>query len=245
MPATLPSTTHADRSLLPRLRAVPLFEGLSAADLEALLARMRRRSYRPGVPLFTHGDEGDKFYVILAGTVQVQRETGAGHTVHLGLRRSGDHFGEMALLDNTERMADAVTASECDLLTLDRMGFEECLRSSRGFGQTIIARLTQRLREAADQLESRRELDVTGRLAECLLQLRETEAETMQGGGVRLTKPRTHQQLAEMVGATRESVTRALDDLRSIRAIRTEGRPTVIVIADERILERRCVRWGS
>jgi CRP/FNR family cyclic AMP-dependent transcriptional regulator len=244
MPTVPPSNAPADLSLLPRLRSVPLFAGLSDAELEALLARMRRRSYRAGVTLFVHGDEGDRLYVILSGTVQVQRETGAGHTVHLGLRGPGDHFGEMALLDEDgQRMADAVTASPCELLTLDRGGFREYLRSSPEFAQAIITLLARRLREAADQMESRRELDVTGRLAEALLQMRDTEGEAASGTAVRLTKPRTHQQLAEIVGATRESVTRALDDLRAIKAIRTEGRPTVIVITDPAVLERRCVRW--
>jgi CRP/FNR family cyclic AMP-dependent transcriptional regulator len=244
MPTVRSSNTQADLSLLPRLRTVPLFAGLSDAELEALLARMRRRTYRPGVTLFVYGDEGDRLYIILSGTVQVQRETGAGHTVHLGMRGPGDHFGEMALLDEDgQRMADAVTASPCELLTLDRAGFREYLRSSPGFAQAIISLLARRLREAADQMESRRELDVTGRLAEALLQLRETEGEATSGTAVRLTKPRTHQQLAEIVGATRESVTRALDDLRAIKAIRTEGRPTFIVIMDPAILERRCVRW--
>ena len=225
------------------LRAVPLFQGLGAAELDRVARSARRLTCKAGATLISQGDpDGERLYVILRGSVQIQRDTAAGRTVHLGLRGPGEHFGEMALLDDGARMADAVAATPCDLLVLGRAAFRECLRESPAISLAVVAALTRRLREAADRLEARHELDVTGRLAECLLGLARAEGERRPDGSVRLPRRRTHAQLAEMIGATRESVTRALDDLRALRALRTEGRPAAIVLLDEARLQRRCAR---
>ena len=240
MPAPLDSKSAPP--LLSVLRDVPLFHALDAADLERVSTRMRRRSYRPNVALFTQGDEGGKLYVILSGSVHIQRDGASGRTLYLGLRGPGEHFGEMAMLEETPRMADAVTATDCDLVTLDRASFQECLRSSPEMALAVMTAMAGRLREAADRLESRHELDVTGRLAEFLLQGAKAEGQRQPDGTIRLPRPRTHEELAEVIGTTRESVTRALDDLRAIKTLRTEGRPTTIVILDAEKLAKRCVR---
>jgi CRP-like cAMP-binding protein len=242
---TLPTTfsPEAGSLLVPRLRAIPLFRGLSACDLEHLAHSARRATYRAGTRVIVQGEpEADRLFVILTGSVHIQRDTAGGRTVTLGLRGPGEHFGEMALLDDGPRMADAVTAGPCELLVLSRSAFRECVRTSPEMGLALTACLSRRLREAADLLESRHELDVTGRLAERVLEMARVEGERQPDGTVRLPTRWTHQQLAEMIGTTRESVTRALDDLRAIKALRTESRPTAIVILDERRLQHRCAR---
>ena len=188
----------------------------------------QHRTYPPQTALFHAGDPGHMLYIILTGQVRIEKVSGSGEMVHLAYRGQGDHFGELALLNGKPRMASAVTMSECVCLTIERQAFQQCLRRDSSIASQIIATLAERLREAADALESVQGLDVLGRLCKALLEL------APEGSPKRIT----HQQLADRIGAPQESVTRALSSLRKTGLVRTSG--SSLTLLDPEALRRRC-----
>ncbi len=142
---------------------------------------------------------------------------------------TGEHFGELSLFDGKPRMADVITTEPCDLLMLDHSDFVRCVEQSSRFTMAIMANLADRIRQTAGHLESHRELDVTGRVAEALLELLPAYGEQDPNGGTRITHKITLQQLAEQIGATRESVSRAITSLRETEAIRIAGRILIVM----------------
>jgi CRP-like cAMP-binding protein len=220
-----------------RLAQVPIFAGLDDAHLQALAAACRRRSVRAEETLFYEGDPGHTLVLIVSGQVRIQRVTPSGKLVVLALRGPGDHVGEMALLDGEPRSADAVTAEPCELLILERAELMTCLLDRPQIALNMLASMAKRLREAANQVEGFRELDVLGRVAAAILELVDSHGEPI-AGGVRIRNRVTQQALADRIGATRVSVNKALGRLKSVRAIRSEAGDLVVINVEE--LQRLC-----
>ena len=221
--------------ILSALRAVPLFRGLDEAALLEMASLARLRTYPPQTALFHADDPGHMLYVIVDGQVRIEKISPSGETIHLADRGRNDCFGELALLDGKPRMASVTTVSECLCLTMERDAFQQCLRRFPSMAFHIMATLAERLREAADALESAQELDVLGRLCKGLLELTPDDS---LGSPVKRTVRITHQELADRIGTTRESVTRALSGLRKTGLIQTSG--SRLVLLDPEALRRRC-----
>lgn len=222
------------------LREIGIFQSASENVLECMAEHSRRWHCGPNVSLFSREDDADQFYVIVTGSVRLQRVARSGKTVQIALFGPKDHFGELSLLDAETRLGDAVTATACDLITIDREAFARCVLSSPELVLQIAHRFAHRIRRAADDLEARHELDVTGRLAEVLVHLAEHESVKLPDGKVVLCDRTTHAELAELVGTARECISRAIDDLRHIDAIRASGRPTRITVINMDKLRARC-----
>ena len=221
------------------LNAVPLFQELDEPSLFEMARLTRHRSYPPSSVLFHAGDSGHTLYVILAGRVRVEKISAAGETVHLADRGRGDHFGELSLLDGSPRMATVCTITECECLTIEREAFQRCLLGAPSVALQVMIVLARRLREAADDLEGVQALDVLGRLCKALLELAPIGPEgTAPGESAGVLLRITHQELADRVGATRESVTRAIGSLRKTGLVRTEGRTLILLKLDA--LRRHC-----
>jgi CRP/FNR family cyclic AMP-dependent transcriptional regulator len=219
------------------LARVPLFKGMQPEHLQRLASICRRRSLDADETLFWEGEPGHALYLVIAGQIKIQRITPSGKLVVIALRGVGEHVGEMALLDGEPRSADAVAAEPCELLSLDRERFMQCMAEHPQIALNMLASMTRRLREAANQAEGQRELDVHGRVAAALLQLAESHGESVKGG-VRITIRVTQQELADRIGATRVSVNKALGRLRGENAIRLEG--STLVVVDTPYLQRLC-----
>ncbi|MGC8666930.1 MAG: Crp/Fnr family transcriptional regulator [Chthonomonadales bacterium] len=210
------------------LKQVPIFSALDEDALAVLSTHCRRRSFPAGEAIFHEGDPGHTLYVIVRGRVSIQTITASGEVVHIAERGPGEPFGELSLIDGKPRMADAVTSEACDVLVLDREGFLLAIEESPRIALSIMATLADRLRQAADHQESFRELNVTGRLSEFLLGLLQTHG-SPTASGQRIDVRFSQQEIAERIGATRETVNRALANLRRVGAIRMEGRAIVVV----------------
>lgn len=219
------------------LAQVPLFAGLAPEQLTRLAEACRRRLVRADETLFFEGDPGHTLYLVVSGQIKIQRVTPSGKLVVLALRGPGEHVGEMALLDGEPRSADAVTVEPCELLMLDRDQFLRCMGEQPQIALNMLASLTRRLREAANQVEGFRELDVLGRVAAVLLELAESHGE-IEDAGIRITLRVTQQELADRIGATRVSVNKALGRLKRVRAIRAESGDLVVTNRGE--LQRLC-----
>jgi CRP/FNR family cyclic AMP-dependent transcriptional regulator len=214
-----------DAATLSLLRRVPVFESLDERSLEMLAGRSRRRRFPSGDTLFHEGEPGHTLYVVVSGRVRIQTLTAAGEIVHIATRGPGETVGEMSLIDGKDRMADAVIAESADLLMLHRSDFERCLEVSPRMALAIMGCLADRLREAADQLERLQSQDVLGRVAGALLEL------ARDGEGYRPVRV-VQQELADEIGAARESVNRALSRLRGSGAIDSKGRTVTITDPD-------------
>jgi CRP/FNR family cyclic AMP-dependent transcriptional regulator len=237
-PTSFSQPTVNRLSTLELLRRVPLFASLSDEQLQSLNGHVVVHECGKGETLFQENQPGKTLYAVLSGSVNIERITPDGGLVHVARRGPGEIFGEMSLIDGKPRMADAVTAERTALLVLEREDFLKCIRESPEVALGIMAYLADRLRQAGDRLENTQTLNVIGRLCARLLELAKTAGVPDSNGGTRLEAKVSQQSLAEQIGTTRESVNRALAELKKMRALRNDGR--TLIIADETKLRRYC-----
>jgi CRP-like cAMP-binding protein len=144
----------ADR--ISQLGKVPLFAGLTPAALELVSAVANEETHAAGTRLFQHGDRGDKLYILLEGRVRISRDVAGMGEEALAVLGPGAVFGEMALLDEAPRSADAYVHERCRLLTIPNDAFEDLLFLHKDLAYevlwSVVRMLTQRLRETNDKL---------------------------------------------------------------------------------------------
>ncbi len=223
-------------SRMPILRKVPLFANLDERVLKDIAAHIRRRRFAPEEALFREGEPGQVLYIVVSGSVRIQKTSPSGDTLFIAQCGPGEQFGELALIDGAPRMADVITAEPTELLMLDREDFLHCLATQFSACITIMSSLAERLRRSADRLESYQRLSVTSRVAQTLLELSEHYAPQTGEGTTAIEFKISQQQLGVQVGATRETVNRSVSLLKSAQAIRMNGRE--IIVLDKDILTR-------
>lgn len=185
-----------------------VMEDLDREALEVLLRDAPRKVYPKNAIVISAGDVSDGLYMIEYGRVRVLISDDEGREVILTSLAAGDYFGEMALIDNEERSATIATTEETCFRIVSKQTFQQALADHPNIAYQVLVGLVKRLREADRKIESLALFDVYGRLARTLLQLAKEE----NGRLVIENKP-THQDLANMIGASREMVTRLLRDL--------------------------------
>jgi len=210
------------------LRQVSLFEGLSEDELRALGEVAITRQYPKGNVILLAEEEGDTMYVILRGKVKIALISEDGREIILEIFQEHDFFGEMALLDSEPRSATVIAMEETELLMLRRPEFLDLIRRIPEIATKLLSEMTSRLRRADRKIESLALLNVTGRIAGTLLQLAEQNGESTKEGTIVRNRP-THQELANMSGTTRETVTRVLKRLERDGYIASLGRDLLIL----------------
>jgi len=222
------------------LQANPLFRGLSEKELGEVAGGMIRRVYGAGVTLFHQGMPGTMIYFIETGSVRVFGIglTGQEHT--FTTFGPGNVFGELAILDGQPRTASAITLEPAVLWLLHQDTFELLLKEHPQLCRTLVDVLVRRIRRAAMHVETIIFQDVLGRIAFELLNLAERHGEPGDAG-VAIDMPLTQSDLASIVGATRESVNKALGTLRKRALLEMEGTRLLILDPDGllEIVERR------
>ncbi len=203
-------------------RRVALFSELEAGELEALARAFSPRSYPSGSPIIRESEAGDLFFVILRGEVKVFVDSPDGREVVLSHLQTGDFFGEMALLEGETRSASVEALTDCELAVLARAEFFAVLERDFSLTRKILKTLSSRLRKANEVIESMALLDVGGRLARYLIRLADESGQPAVEGYFVVTRP-THQEIANSIGATRETVTRMLKQFEARKLIRTKG----------------------
>lgn len=196
-------------SLPKTLRAVPLLSQLRESDLELLARLLVPRDFpRNGVVRFGQ-DPCDTFYLVMEGRVKVMLIAEDGREVVLSLVEQGDFFGEMTLLDDEPYAASVIAMEPSKLLVLRRDDFRRCIRELPDMSFGLLRAMAGRLLEADHKIGGLMLLDVTGRVALFLLEL-----ESRQGEEHVRNLP-THQVIAQMVGSSRETVSRTIGALTS------------------------------
>jgi len=220
------------------LAETPLFGGLSSAECDALAAFFRSHLYRKGAVIFSEGDPGTTLYLIQDGEVKLTILSPDGKEVILALLGSGGFFGELALLDGGMRSATAVARSPSKLLVLERVDLLRFLGSHPNAVAPLLAALSRRLRRTTDLTHDAVFLDGPTRLTKVLLRLAQVgDRERLDPDGV-VSAPRlTQEELAELVGGTRESINRWLRILAREGFVRRR-RGVVEVLDPERLRKR-------
>jgi CRP/FNR family cyclic AMP-dependent transcriptional regulator len=216
------------------LRRIPLFASLPEAELRAFAPLLRERRLAKGSVILMQGDPGDALYLITSGQVKVVLIGEDGREVILSVLGPGAFFGEMSLLDDEPRSAHVVAMDEATVLQLRREDFQARLRSSPEVAVAVLRELSRRLRRADDTIGGLALRDVNGRIAHLLLDLAEEE------GSDRITRRLTHATIAQMVGASRETVSRTLRALVNAGVLRISRRE--ILLLDREPLRRAAQR---
>jgi CRP-like cAMP-binding protein len=215
-----PKATEA----LDSLRSLPLFSEVDEEDLRELADHLIERRFPRDSTIVQEGQPGDYMYVLREGRVKVTKLSGAGREQILEILSAGAFFGEMALLDPPERSASVKSLDPVRLLALSRHDFLQALSRSPGLAMAVIRELARRLRRADEQASHMPYQSVKDRTRELLLRLATEPAED----GWRVSPALTHQEVADMVATSRETVTRAVKQLKQDGWLRQEGKRYLI-----------------
>ena len=210
------------------LRRVPLFAHLSEADLTRLSEAARERNYPRNSVILFEDDPGDALYVVATGQVKVVLIGEDGREVILSVLHEGNFFGEMALIDDEPRSAHVIAMTDSNLLVLRREDFQRRMQETPTIALGLLRELSRRLRKADDKIGGLVLLDVNGRVARLLLQMAD------ENDGKSITRRITHHTIAQMIGSSRETVSRTIRDLAdrglidvSRKAILIKDRPAL------------------
>ena len=213
------------------LRNVPLFSMLPEGQLQLLTQVLSRKAYPKNSTIIAAGDPTDAMYIVVSGRLKVVMSDKQGQEVILAILSQGEFFGEMGLIAQAPRSATVTTIEPCELLTITRADFNKCLQGNFDLTMNVIRGLVKRLREADKKIGSLALMDVYGRVARLLLEM----AETIDGQKV-ITKKLTKRDIAKMIGASREMVSRVMKELQT--SGRIEVRAGEILLRDSLALTR-------
>jgi CRP-like cAMP-binding protein len=212
------------------LRAIPLFRDLGEKDLADIAGLLIDRKFPRDAVIYEDGSTGDYMYIIQEGQVKVTKMSEDGREKILEILGPGDFHGEMALLDRAARSASAKTTTPCVLLALSRQDFLGLLKQNHEVTLELIRVLARRLRETDEQIKGLLFERVEGRTRRLLARLAK---EPVTGREDRMaTSPITHQQLADLVGTSRETITRVVKELKDEGWLEQEGKRYLVPAAD-------------
>ena len=193
-------------------RQVPLFAGLEDEDLGSLISVASRRKYPKDGVIFFEQDVGDALFMILSGRVKVTILSDDGREIILAMLSDSDFFGEMSLLDNEPRSATAIALQETEMVVLHQRDFLSIVEKRPRVLINLLSVLSSRLRKANRQIGNLALHDVYGRVARILPEMASEDGTRQPDGRITFRRP-THQEIANMIGATRETVSRMISDL--------------------------------
>ena len=218
------------------LAEVPLFAALDPEATAALTGAMTTRDVERGHVVFSEGDAGDRLFVVLDGKVKISRTASDGRENLLTVLGPGEMFGELSLFDPGPRTATATAVTHSRLASLDHDDLRPVLLEQPNVSVHLLRALAQRLRRTNEAMADLVFSDVPGRVANALLGLSEKFG-VEDGDGIRVQHDLTQEELAQLVGASRETVNKALSDFAGRGWIRLEGR-TVLIIDASRLARR-------
>ena len=218
------------------VRKAPLFSALDDASAASLRASMETIKLGKGTVLFSEGDEGDHLYVIVEGKLKLGTSSGDGRENLLSVLGPGEMFGELSLFDPGPRTATATAVTDVRLLSLGHDKVIPWVTQHPQVALDLLGRLSQRLRRTNEVVGDLVFSDVPGRVAKALIDLGERFGkETSEG--LYVNHDLTQEELAQLVGASRETVNKALADFAGRNWIRLDGR-AVLILDVERLSNR-------
>ncbi len=207
------------------IRRVPLFSTLTVRQAEALAQAAVKCRFKRGQAIVEQGKKSDSLAIILTGRARVMTTDTRGREAILATMEPGDYIGEMSLIDNEPHSATVRALVRTDVLILGRSEFARFLPDNSSVAYAVMKKLVQRLRQANRQIESLSLMDVYGRVARALLEFAVVDAD----GNTVIRDKLPRKDLAKMVGASREMVSRAMKDLQKRGFIVTHPDGSMIV----------------
>ena len=214
--------SHTERSST--LKAVPFFTQLTERELDVVRSVATEKQYPKNAVVLTEGEMGDSLYMIQSGKVKVFIGDQDGREMILKLLGPGDFFGEMSMIDKQPRSASVTTLEGSVFLVMSHSSFEKCIEQVPRIATIVMRILAQRVREADKKIGTLALMDVYGRVASTLLELA-----VMDNGKLMVGEKLSQQDLANMVGASREMVNRILKDLSDRGFISIESKAITII----------------
>jgi CRP/FNR family cyclic AMP-dependent transcriptional regulator len=211
------------------LRRIHLFADLTDRESDTILDLMHEKTLGKGATVFHQGDSGGGMYLLLTGSVKISRTGRDGRDVTVAVLHEGNFFGEMSLIDGQPRSGSATTTQTTRLLVLDREHFQRYVLSQARIVAKMLRELSKRLRAANQTIENLALSSVQDRLF-CLLGHLGRRSPLKDGKGF-IERAPTHQELAEMVGSSRETVTRTLATLEKTGLIEIDRKRITLLPA--------------
>ena len=216
-------------SNLDLLRRVPLFSLLTVTQAEVISGAVTKQRYKRGEVLVEQGQKSNALAILLTGRARVVSADSRGREVILATLGPGDYIGEMSIIDNEPHSATVRAEVQTDVLLLGRADFARCLAENASMSLVVMRGLVKRLRHADRKIESLALLDVYGRVAHALLEFAVQDAH----GQWIIREKISRQDLAKMVGASRDMVSRVMKDLEERAFIQTL--PSGVTLLKERL----------
>jgi CRP-like cAMP-binding protein len=208
-----------------------IFQGVDPQAAEALSSQLETVDYPRGSAIFSEGELGDRLYIILDGKVKLGRRSPDGRENLLAVMGPADMFGELSVFDPGPRTSTAVAVTDVRLATMDRTALRAWIAKRPEIAEQLLRVLARRLRRTNNSLADLIFTDVPGRVAKALLQLAR-QFGAQENGHLRVTHDLTQEELAQLVGASRETVNKALADFGQRGWLRLEGKSVLILDAD-------------
>jgi CRP/FNR family transcriptional regulator len=218
------------------LASVPLFAALDADSAATLEKMLTTRSVGKGHVVFNEGDDGDRLFIVLDGKVKITRAAVDGRENLIAVLGTAEMFGELSLFDPGPRTASVSAVTDATLASLDHDDLRPLLLERPGVAVELLQALAQRLRRTNEAMADLVFTDVPGRVAKALLDLAEKFG-VVEADGTRVRHDLTQEELAQLVGASRETVNKALSEFAHRGWLRIEGR-SVLLLEPERLTRR-------
>ena len=213
-----------------------MFQGVDSSDAEVLASQFETVDTPRGTVIFREGEPGDSLYIVLAGKVKLGRRAGDGRENLVAVMGPSDQFGELSLFDPGPRTATAVAVTDSSVAVLPKEALVRWVSERPQIALQLMRVIARRLRRTNTMLADLIFVDVPGRVAKQLLQLAQKFG-SVDGGQLRVTHDLTQEELAQLVGASRETVNKALADFASRGWLRLEGK-SVVILDRERLARR-------
>ena len=202
------------------LEAVPLFEGVSAVTRQALAAATTVRHYRQDMFVFAEGEEAESFHFVLRGRVRVFRDTRDGHEQTLQVLHAGGLLAVVGFLDGMPYPASAQTLTAAEIGSIRNADVARLTQAYGDLAWGLLQQLARRLLWAQGRMYDLALRSATGRVVSALLQLAREHGRTDANGRLTVDIPLTHREIGQLIGVSRETVTRTLRQLREAGALR-------------------------
>jgi CRP/FNR family transcriptional regulator, cyclic AMP receptor protein len=216
-----------------------IFQGVEPGAVSALTKYLHPVDFPRGHTVFAEGEPGDRLYIITSGKVKIGRRSSDGRQNILAIIGPSDMFGELSIFDPGPRTSSATTITKVHAVSMDRDALTAWIKNRPEIAEQLLRVLARRLRRTNNNLADLIFTDVPGRVAKQLLQLAHRFG-TQEGGAMRVTHDLTQEEVAQLVGASRETVNKALVDFTQRGWIQWEGKS--LLISDSRRLRRRAGR---
>lgn len=195
------------------VKKVPLFSDLTDQEIKLVAASGSRRKFPAKNVIFQEGDLGEHLLIILFGKVKILLSGKDGQEFILAILGRGEFFGEMAILESAPRSASVITVEPSEFFLLGRKDLKALLKKYPTIGMKLLEHLSQRLRKTTEQVRSLVMFDIYGRVGRCLLNLAEKQGDHINGQFLVSNRP-SFQELAKMVGCSRETFSRTIKTLK-------------------------------